>query len=98
LLGAEVQGVSLDGENGGSGQPAGYPQSGFGQSGFGQSGFGQSGGRHARRAARILGGRGTRLALLVASLLAGLVIALLTVHLAGAWEGRVWGPLHRSRS
>jgi hypothetical protein len=34
----------------------------------------------------LLGGRGTRLALLVASLLAGLVIALLTVHLAGKWE------------
>jgi hypothetical protein len=33
-----------------------------------------------------LGGRGTRLALLIASLLAGLVIALLTVHLAGPWE------------
>jgi hypothetical protein len=33
-----------------------------------------------------LGGRGTRLGLMVASLLAGLVIALLTVHLAGKWE------------
>jgi hypothetical protein len=43
-------------------------------------------GRHARRAAEVLGGRGTRLALLVASLLAGLVIALLTVHLTGKWE------------
>jgi hypothetical protein len=42
--------------------------------------------RHARRAAEVLGGRGTRLALLVASLLAGLVIALLTVHLTGKWE------------
>jgi hypothetical protein len=39
-----------------------------------------------RRAMAVLGGRGTRLALLVASLLAGLVIALLTVHLAGRWE------------
>jgi hypothetical protein len=44
-------------------------------------------GRHARRAMEILGGRGTRLALLIASLLVGLVIALLTVHLAGKWEG-----------
>jgi hypothetical protein len=44
------------------------------------------GGRYARRAAEALGGRGTRLALLVASLLAGLVIALLTVHLAGHWQ------------
>ena len=42
--------------------------------------------RHARRAVEVLGGRGTRLALLVASLLAGLVIALLTVHLTGKWE------------
>jgi len=33
-----------------------------------------------------LAGRGTRLALLIASLLGGLVIALLTVHLAGPWE------------
>jgi hypothetical protein len=36
-------------------------------------------------APRALGGRGVRLSLLVASLIAGLVIALLTVHLAGAW-------------
>jgi hypothetical protein len=42
--------------------------------------------RHARRAIEVLGGRGTRLTLLIASLLAGLVIALLTVHLAGKWE------------
>ncbi len=48
---------------------------------------GQTGaGRHTRRAVAMLGGRGTRLALLVASLLAGLVIALLTVHLTGKWE------------
>jgi hypothetical protein len=40
----------------------------------------------ARRAMRVLGGRGPRLALLLASLLAGLVIALLTLHLAGKWE------------
>jgi hypothetical protein len=43
-------------------------------------------GRHARRAMEVLGGRGTRLALLMASLLCGLVIALLTVRLAGKWE------------
>ena len=43
-------------------------------------------GRHARRAMEILGGRGTRLTLLIASLLGGLVIALLTVHLAGRWQ------------
>ena len=43
-------------------------------------------GRHARRAMEVLGGRGTRLALLLASLLAGLVIALLTVHLEGQWR------------
>jgi hypothetical protein len=43
-------------------------------------------GRPARRAMEVLGGRGVRMALLVASLLAGLVIALLTVHLTGKWE------------
>jgi hypothetical protein len=43
-------------------------------------------GRHARRVLEVLGGRGTRLALLIASLLCGLVIALLTVHLAGQWQ------------
>jgi hypothetical protein len=43
-------------------------------------------GRHTRRAMEVLGGRGTRLALLVASILAGLVVALLTVHLTGKWE------------
>ena len=44
------------------------------------------GGRHASRAVAVLGGRGVRLGLLLASLLLGLVIALLTVHLAGNWE------------
>ena len=43
-------------------------------------------GRHTRRAMEILGGRGTRLTLLIASLLGGLVIALLTVHLARQWQ------------
>jgi hypothetical protein len=42
--------------------------------------------RPAARAAQLLGGRGVRLSLLVASLGAGLLIALLTVHLANAWE------------
>jgi hypothetical protein len=42
--------------------------------------------RHARRAMEVLGGRGTWLALLIASLLAGLVIALPAVHLVGRWE------------
>jgi hypothetical protein len=51
----------------------------------GKSGGRAGGGRHARRAMEVLGGRGTRLTLLIASLLAGLVIALLTVHLAGKW-------------
>jgi hypothetical protein len=37
----------------------------------------------ARRAAEVLGGRGIRLCLLIGSLLGGLVIALLTLHLAG---------------
>jgi len=43
-------------------------------------------GRVGTKAAQILGGRRVRLSLLVASLVAGLVIALLTVHLVGAWE------------
>ena len=47
---------------------------------------GEPAGRHARRAIEVLGWRGTRLALLTASLLGGLVIALLTVHLAGQWQ------------
>jgi hypothetical protein len=43
-------------------------------------------GQHARRVLEVLGGRGCRLALLTASLVAGLVIALFTVHLAGQWQ------------
>ena len=46
---------------------------------------------HAHPALEVLGGRVTRLALLTASLLAGLVIALLTVHLAGRWESGLGG-------
>jgi hypothetical protein len=72
LLAAEARGVCLP--EGGPGGPGGGPG--------GQT----AAGRHARRAVAILGGRGIRLALLVASLLAGLVIALLTVHLTGKWE------------
>ena len=49
------------------------------------SGYAGSG-RHSSRAVAVLGGRGVRLGLLTASLLGGLVIALLTVHLAGRWE------------
>jgi hypothetical protein len=52
----------------------------------GETGGHAGAGRHARQAMEVLGARGTRLALLIASLLAGLVIALLTVHLAGKWE------------
>ena len=52
----------------------------------GEGGRHDDAGQHSRRAVEVLAGRGTRLALLSASLLAGLVIALLTVHLAGAWE------------
>jgi len=44
------------------------------------------GGRHASRAVAALGGRGMRLGLLLAALLCGLVIALLTVHLEGNWR------------
>jgi hypothetical protein len=42
--------------------------------------------RPVGRAASVLGGRGVRLFLLTASLLAGLVIAVLTVHLAAPWQ------------
>jgi hypothetical protein len=52
----------------------------------GEAGVRVVAGRHGRRAMEVLGGRGARAALLVASLLAGLVIALLTVHLTGKWE------------
>jgi hypothetical protein len=41
--------------------------------------------RYAGRAAGVLGGRGLRVTLLAASLLAGLAIAMLTVHLAAPW-------------
>lgn len=44
------------------------------------------GGRPVSRAAQVIGGRGVRLALLIASLAGGLVIALMTVHLTGAWQ------------
>ena len=49
------------------------------------SGYAGSG-RHSSRAVAALGGRGVRLALLAGSLLCGLVIAMLSVHLAGAWQ------------
>jgi hypothetical protein len=51
-----------------------------------EAGGDEPAGRHARRVIEVLGWRGTRLALLTASLLCGLVIALLTVHLAGQWQ------------
>lgn len=38
------------------------------------------------RTAAVVGGRGIRLSLLAASLLGGLVVAMLTVHLAGPWS------------
>jgi hypothetical protein len=43
------------------------------------------------RAAQVLGGRGVRLTLLVATLLAGLLIAALTVHLAVPWQHHYFG-------
>jgi hypothetical protein len=52
----------------------------------GETGGYPGAGQRARQAMEVLGGRGLRLALLIASLLAGLVIALLTVHLVGKWE------------
>ena len=43
-------------------------------------------GPRAARGAAVLGGRGVRLTLLLASLVAGLVIAMLTIHLAAPWH------------
>jgi len=54
-----------------------------------ESRSGRRAGGHADRTGRtaaMVGGRGLRLSLLAASLLAGLVIALLTVHLAAPWH------------
>jgi hypothetical protein len=79
LLAAEARGVALPGSAAAGSAAAG--------SAAGSAVAGSAAARrHARRAVEVLGGRGTRLALLTASLLAGLVIALLTVHLAGQWE------------
>ena len=47
--------------------------------------YAEASGLPAARAAQVIGGRGVRLSLLLASLAAGLVIAVLTTHLAGAW-------------
>jgi hypothetical protein len=44
-------------------------------------------GRAGRRANEVLAGRGARWLLLTASVLAGLLLAVLTIHLAGAWAG-----------
>ena len=56
----------------------------------GAAGHSAQGARGRRRwpvpGAAVLGGRGVRLSLLAASLVAGLVIAMLTVHLAGPWQ------------
>jgi len=66
----------------GYGPPPGYG----GRAGYGGgAGYGPPGG-YTSRAAAVLGGRGVRLSLLAASLLAGLVIAVLTVHLTGPWH------------
>jgi hypothetical protein len=47
--------------------------------------YAEASGQPAARAAQVIGGRGVRLSLLLASLAAGLVIAVLTTHLAAAW-------------
>jgi hypothetical protein len=44
-------------------------------------------GRAGRRANEVLAGRGTRWLLLMVSVLTGLLLAVLTVHQAGAWTG-----------
>ncbi|HUN35359.1 MAG TPA: hypothetical protein VMU95_25440 [Trebonia sp.] len=98
LIVAEVRGISLR-EGGGRGEEGGLREGSGGWDGGGRGagdgggrGAGDGGGRGAgdgqyvRQAMEVLGGRGARLALLVASLLGGLVIALLTVHLVGNWQ------------
>jgi hypothetical protein len=62
----------------------GYPDRGYAGRDYAGRGYPDRG--YAGRAAAILGGRGVRLSLLVASLLVGLVIAMLTVHLAAPWQ------------
>jgi hypothetical protein len=95
LLAAEARGVALPGSAAAGSAAAGSAAAGSAAAGSAAAGSAAAGSaaagtaaarRHARRAVEVLGGRGTRLALLTASLLAGLVIALLTVHLAGQWE------------
>ena len=44
-------------------------------------------GRAGRRANELLAGRGARWLLLLASIVTGLLLAVLTVHQAGAWTG-----------
>jgi hypothetical protein len=58
-----------------------------------QDGQAYPGGPSAARAAQLLGGRGVRLSLLIASLVAGLAIALLTIHLAGPWQSPESAPV-----
>ena len=48
-------------------------------------------GRAGRRAAEVLGGRAARWLLLTALLLTGLLLAVLTVHLAGPWSAGAVG-------
>jgi hypothetical protein len=83
LIAAEFRPVPVPERRAVGHDPAtGYgPPPGYG----GGAGYGPPG-RYTSRAAAVLGGRGVRLSLLVASLLAGLVIAVLTVHLAGPWH------------
>lgn len=57
-------------------------------------GGGARAGGHAgygTRATAVVGGRGVRIALLAAAVLAGLVIAMLTVHLAAPWNFALFG-------
>ena len=85
LLTAELRGSA-----GGYGPTGDYDPAGeYGHvGGYGGAGDHDPAGEYGRvpRAAAVLGGRGVRLSLLIASLLAGLVIAGLTVHLAAPWH------------
>jgi hypothetical protein len=77
------------------GRAAGHPPRHTARHGTGYNGARNNGGGYATagygRAAQVLGGRGVRLTLLVATLLAGLLIAALTVHLATPWQHQYFG-------
>ncbi len=90
LLGAEFRGAGVSAVapvmGGGEYARQRYPGQGYAGQRYPGQGDQRYPGQYTGRAAAVLGGRGVRLSLLAASLLAGLVIAMLTVHLAAPWH------------